>query len=84
MVKCNCEQSNRLEFVEVLMNRKVRLLAIIVFAIALIVSIIRVFIDFNYGMDKTGLLIPTLDIVSVIVWAICIVVNCIQYRKKDK
>lgn len=84
MVKCNCEQSGRLEFVEVLMNRKVRLLAIIVFAIALIVSIIRVFIDFNYGMDKIGLLIPALDIVSVIVWAICIVVNCIQHRKKDK
>ena len=66
------------------MNRKVRLLAIIVFTIALIVSIIRVFIDFNYEMDKIGLLIPALDIVSVIVWAICIVVNCIQYRKKDK
>ena len=66
------------------MNRKVRLLAIIMFAIALIISIIRVFIDFNYGMDKIGLFIPALDIVSVIVWAICIVVNCIQYRKKDK
>ena len=65
------------------MSRKVRFLAIIMFVIALIVSIIRIFIDFNYGIEKIGLLIPVFDIASAIVWIICIVVNCIWYRKKD-
>lgn len=65
------------------MSRKVRFLAIIMFVIALIVSIIRIFIDFNYGIEKIGLLIPVFDIASAIVWIICIVVNCIWYLKKD-
>ena len=66
------------------MSRKVRFLAIIMFVIALIVSIIRVFIDFSYGIEKIGLLIPIFDIASAIVWIICIVVNCIWYLKKEK
>lgn len=65
------------------MSRKVRFLEIIMFVIALIVSIIRIFIDFNYGIEKIGLLIPVFDIASAIVWIICIVVNCIWYLKKD-
>lgn len=65
------------------MSRKVRFLAIIMFVIALVVSIIRVFIDFSYGIEKIGLLIPIFDIASAIVWMICIVVNCVWYRKKD-
>lgn len=66
------------------MNRNVRLFAIIVFIIALIISIIRIFIDFNYGIEKISPLIPVLDIVSAIVWVICIVVNCVLYKKKDR
>lgn len=65
------------------MSRKVRFLAIIMFVIALVVSIIRVFIDFSYGIEKIGLLIPIFDIASAIVWMFCIVVNCVWYRKKD-
>ena len=65
------------------MSRKVRFLEIIMFVIALIVSIIRIFIDFNYGIEKIGLLIHVFDIASAIVWIICIVVNCIWYLKKD-
>ena len=65
------------------MSRKVRFLEIIMFVIALIVSIFRIFIDFNYGIEKIGLLIPVFDIASAIVWIICIVVNCIWYLKKD-
>ena len=66
------------------MNRKARLCAIIVFIIALIISIVRFFIDFNYGIEKISPLIPVFDIASAIVWVICIVVNCILYLKKDK
>lgn len=66
------------------MSRKVRFLAIIVFVIALIISIIRVFIDFNYGIEKIDLIIPIFDITSAILWVICIIVNCILYLKKDK
>ena len=69
---------------DVLMNKKVRLSAIIVFIMTLIISIIRVFIDFSYGIDKISPLILVFDIVSVIVWIICIVVNCSLYLKKDK
>ncbi len=66
------------------MNRKARLCAIIVFIIALIISIVRFFIDFNYKIEKISPLIPVFDIASAIVWVICIVVNCILYLKKDK
>lgn len=66
------------------MSGRVRLLTIGIFATAFLVSIIRVFIDFNYGIEKIGLLIPALDIGSAVVWIICIVVNCIRYRKKGK
>ncbi len=66
------------------MNRKVRLIAMIVFIVAFIISIVRIFIDFNYGIEKMNPLIPVLDIVSAIVWAICMIVNCILYLKKDK
>lgn len=66
------------------MNRKARLCAIIVFIIALIMSIVRFFIDFNYEIEKISPLIPVFDIASAIVWVICIVVNCILYLKKDK
>lgn len=66
------------------MNRKVRLLAIITFIVALFFSIIRVFIDFNFGLGKINFFIPLLDIVSAIVWLICAIYNCIQYRKKDE
>ncbi len=66
------------------MSRKVRMCAIIVFIIALIISIIRIFIDFNYGIEKISPFIPALDITSAIVWVICIVVNCILYLKEDK
>lgn len=66
------------------MNRKVRLFAIIVFIMAFIVSIVRIFIDFNYGIEKMNPLIPVLDIASAIVWVICMIVNCILYLKKDK
>ena len=66
------------------MSRKVRLCAIIVFIIALIISIVRIFIDFNYGIEKISPLIPIFDIASAVVCVICIVVNCILYLKKDK
>ena len=70
------------------MSRKVRLCAIIVFIIALIISIIRILIDFNYGIERISPLIPVLDIASAIasaiVWVICIVVNCVLYQKKDR
>ena len=66
------------------MNRKVRLFAMIVFIMAFIVSIVRIFIDFNYGIEKMNPLIPVLDIASEIVWVICMIVNCILYLKKDK
>lgn len=66
------------------MNRKVRLFAMIVFIMAFIVSIVRIFIDFNYGTEKMNPLIPVLDIASAIVWVICMIVNCILYLKKDK
>ena len=66
------------------MSRKFRMCAIIVFIIALIISIIRIFIDFNYGIEKISPFIPASDITSAIVWVICIVVNCILYLKKDK
>lgn len=66
------------------MSRKVRLCAIIVFIIALIISIVRIFIDFNYGIEKISPLILVFDVASAIVWVICIVVNCILYLKKDK
>ena len=56
--------------------------AIIVFIIALIISIIRILIDFNYGIERISPLIPVLDIASAIVWVICIVVNCVLYQKK--
>ncbi len=69
---------------EVSMNRKVRLFAMIVFIMAFIVSIVRTFIDFNYGIEKMNPLIPVLDIASAIVWVICMIVNCILYLKKDK
>ena len=69
---------------EVSMNRKVRLFAMIVFIMAFIVSIVRIFIDFNYGIEKMNPLIPVLDIASAIVWVICMIVNCILYLKKDK
>ena len=72
------------EVVEVPMSRKVRLCAIIVFIIALIISIIRILIDFNYGIERISPLIPVLDIASAIVWVICIVVNCVLYQKKDR
>ena len=48
------------------MSRKVRLCAIIVFIIALIISIIRILIDFNYGIERISPLIPVLDIASAI------------------
>ena len=70
--------------VEVPMSRKVRLCAIIVFIIALIISIIRILIDFNYGIERISPLIPVLVIASAIVWVICIVVNCVLYQKKDR
>lgn len=66
------------------MNRKVRLFAMIVFIMAFIVSIVRIFIDFNYGIEKMNPLIPVLDIASAIAWVICMIVNCILYLKKDK
>ena len=66
------------------MSRKVRLCAIIVFIIALIISIIRILIDFNYGIERISPLIPVLDIASAVVWVICIVVNCSRYQKKDR
>ena len=69
---------------EISMNRKVRLFAMIVFIMAFIVSIVRIFIDFNYGIEKMNPLIPVLDIASAIVWVICMIVNCILYLKKDK
>ena len=69
---------------EVSMNRKVSLFAMIVFIMAFIVSIVRIFIDFNYGIEKMNPLIPVLDIASAIVWVICMIVNCILYLKKDK
>ena len=72
------------EVVEVPMSRKVRLCAIIVFIIALIISIIRILIDFNYGIERISPLIPVLDIASAIVWVICIVVNCVLYQKKNR
>ena len=72
------------EVVEVPMSRKVRLCAIIAFIIALIISIIRILIDFNYGIERISPLIPVLDIASAIVWVICIVVNCVLYQKKDR
>lgn len=56
----------------------------IVFIMAFIVSIVRIFIDFNYGIEKMNPLIPVLDIASAIVWVICMTVNCILYLKKDK
>ena len=77
------KKSKQAQLEEKSMSRKVRFLAIIMFVIALIVSIIRIFIDFNYGIEKIGLLIPVFDIASAIVWIICIVVNCIWYLKKD-
>ena len=52
--------------------------------IALIISIIRILIDFNYGIERISPLIPVLDIASAIVWVICIVVNCVLYQKKDR
>jgi hypothetical protein len=90
--QCNCWQlilrssifDSKSEAWDVLMNKKVRLSAIIVFIMTLIISIIRVFIDFSYGIDKISPLILVFDIVSVIVWIICIVVNCSLYLKKDK
>ena len=78
------EDDNKLEVVEVPMSRKVRLCAIIVFIIALIISIIRILIDFNYGIERISPLIPVLDIASAIVWVICIVVNCVLYQKKNR
>ena len=66
------------------MNRKVRLFAMLVFIMAFIVSIVRIFIDFNYGIEKMNPLIPVLDIASAIVWVICMIANCILYLKKDK
>ena len=66
------------------MSRKVRLFSIIVFIMALIISIVRIFIDFNYGIEKISPFIPVFDIASAIVWIICIVVNCIFYLKKNK
>ena len=54
------------------------------FIIALIISIIRILIDFNYGIERISPLIPVLDIASAIVWVICIVVNCVLYQKKDR
>ena len=66
------------------MSRKVRLCAIIAFIIALIISIIRILIDFNYEIERISPLIPVLDIASAIVWVICIVVNCVLYQKKDR
>ena len=75
---------NKSKVVEVPMSRKVRLCAIIVFIIALIISIIRILIDFNYGIERISPLIPVLDIASAIVWVICIVVNCVLYQKKDR
>ena len=66
------------------MSRKVRLFSIIVFIMALIISIVRIFIDFNYGIEKISPFIPVFDIASAIVWVICIVVNCIFYLKKNK
>lgn len=56
----------------------------IVFIMAFIVSMVRIFIDFNYGIEKMNPLIPVLDIASAIVWVICMIVNCILYLKKDK
>ena len=66
------------------MNRKARLVALIVFGMAFIISIIRIFIDFNYGIEKMNPLIPVLDIASAIVWVIAMIVNGILYLKKDK
>ena len=66
------------------MNKKSRLFAIIVFAIASIISIVRVIIDFSYGVDNIGSLIPALDIGSAAVWAICMGFNLVQYCKKNK
>ena len=77
-------QRDKSEVVEVPMSRKVRLCAIIAFIIALIISIIRILIDFNYGIERISPLIPVLDIASAIVWVICIVVNCVLYQKKDR
>lgn len=64
------------------MSRKVRLCAIIVFIIALISSIIRILIDFNYGIERISPLIPVLDIASAIVWVICIVVIAFCIKRK--
>lgn len=66
------------------MSRKVRLCAIIVLIVALIISIIRILTDFNYGIERISPLIPTLDTACAIVWGICIVVNCVLYQKKDR
>lgn len=66
------------------MNRKVRLFAMIVFIMAFIVSIVRIFIDFNYGIEKMNPLIPVLDIASAIVWVICYVSSgCVLINKNE-
>ena len=51
------------------MSRKIRLLAIAAIAVATILSIIRVFLDFTY--EGVSPLIPAADIGFAAAWAFC-------------
>lgn len=66
------------------MSRKIRLLAIAAIAVATILSVIRVFLDFTY--EGISPLIPAADIGFSAAWAFCLIVNIILYQrhKNDK
>lgn len=66
------------------MSRKTRLLAIAAIAVAMILSIVRVFLDFTY--EGISPFIPATDIGFAAAWAFCLIVNIILYQrnKNDK
>lgn len=64
------------------MSRTVRLLAIAAIALAMILSIVRVFLDFT--CEGISPLIPAADIGFAAAWAFCLIVNIISVSKAQE
>ncbi len=66
------------------MSRTTRLLAIAAIAVATVLSIVRIFLDFTY--EGISPLIPAADIGFAAAWAFCLIVNIVLYQrhKNDK
>ena len=64
---------------------KLGTLVMILFVVSLLLSLIRVFMDFRSGVAHTDSLLFALDILTAIVWALCLILELVcHYMKKNR